>query len=184
MAFKSLERYAEVGVWASNLNIEDHITLLNAGPKYVLRDFLALLDHNTDHTSCICRLKGHFSRLGFQAARFRPVFPAQILKEITYPLPEGASSPYYIDSIGNISTSHFRPSPSRGGPAVLEIQPRYPLLGGWEFEFTVGWDLDLKKWLKTLRADRKVLAVPFLTGLKGVVVEETKLIVTLPEGAT
>lgn len=67
---------------------------------------------------------------------------------------------------------------------MLELQPRYPLLGGWEFEFTVGWDLDLRKWLKDLQGDRKVLAVPYLTGLKGVVVEDARLIVTLPEGAT
>ena len=136
-------------------------------------------------TPYACRLRGFFSRLDFQAARFRPTFPAQILREITYPIPEGASSPYYYDSIGNISTSHFRPSsPVRGGgPAILEIQPRFPLLGGWSFEFTVGWDLDLGKWLKTVEGDKKMLAVPFLTGLKGVVVDQAELIVTLPEGA-
>lgn len=130
------------------------------------------------------RLRGFFSRIEFQSARFRPTFPAQILRDLTYPIPEGASNPYYYDSIGNISTSHFRPSPEKGGsPAILEIQPRFPLLGGWTFEFTVGWDLDLRKWLKSVEGDRKVLALPFLTGLKGVVVDDAQLIVTLPEGA-
>jgi oligosaccharyltransferase complex subunit alpha (ribophorin I) len=83
-----------------------------------------------------------------------------------------------------VSTSHFRPSPERAGaPAILEISPRFPLLGGWKFEFTVGWDLELGKWLKTAEGNKKVLAVPFLTGLTGVVVDEAQLIVTLPEGA-
>lgn len=136
-------------------------------------------------TRCL-RLKGYFSRLNLQAARFRPTFPAQILREITYPLPHGASSPYYYDSIGNVSTSHFRPSPILTGrqlPAIIEIQPRFPLLGGWQFEFTVGWNLELKEWLRTLEGGKKVLAVPFLTGMKGVVVDDAELIVTLPEGA-
>jgi oligosaccharyltransferase complex subunit alpha (ribophorin I) len=70
-----------------------------------------------------------------------------------------------------------------GVPAILEISPRFPLLGGWTFEFTVGWDLDLGKWLKNVGGDKRVLAVPFLTGLKGVIVNEAQLIVTLPEGA-
>lgn len=161
LAIKTLQRFAEVGFWGGNLNMEDKITLFNAGPK----------------------LRGFFSRLDFQSARFRPTFPAQILREITYPIPEGASSPYYYDSIGNISTSHFRPSSRAGFPAILEIQPRFPLLGGWSFEFTVGWDLNLGSWMKNVGGDKKMLAVPFMTGLKGVVVDEAELIVTLPEGA-
>lgn len=66
---------------------------------------------------------------------------------------------------------------------MLEIQPRFPLLGGWEFEFTLGWNLPLGGWLKAVGGDKKVLGVPFLTGLKGVVVDDAELIVTLPEGA-
>lgn len=161
LAIKTLQRHAEVGVWGSNLNIEDKITLTNVGPK----------------------LKGQFGRLDFQAARFRDSFPAQILREFTYPLTEGAVDPYYYDSIGNVSTSHFRSAPLRGGPAIIEITPRFPLLGGWSFEFTVGWDSDLGRWLKNVGRDKMVLAVPFLSGLKGVLVEEAELIVTLPEGA-
>ena len=65
----------------------------------------------------------------------------------------------------------------------MEIQPRFPLLGGWSFEFTVGWDLNLGSWMKNVGRDKKMLAVPFMTGLKGVVVDEAELIVTLPEGA-
>lgn len=33
LAMKTLRRYAEVGVWGGNLNVEDQITLFNAGPK-------------------------------------------------------------------------------------------------------------------------------------------------------
>lgn len=37
--------------------------------------------------------------------------------------------------------------------------------------------------MKNVGGDKKMLAVPFMTGLKGVVVDEAELIVTLPEGA-
>jgi oligosaccharyltransferase complex subunit alpha (ribophorin I) len=117
------------------------------------------------------------------AAQYRPEFPAQVMRELTYPLTAGAVRPYYYDNTGNISTSHFRPSPPKGGKAILELSPRFPLLGGWKHEITVGWDVQLSEWLKSLGGDKKVLAVPFLTGLRGVVVDDAELIVTLPEGA-
>lgn len=128
-------------------------------------------------------MKGQFSRLQYQMARFRPVFPAQIIRNIIYPLPANAHTPYYYDVIGNISTSNFRPShPTRGGPAILELRPRYPVLGGWRDEFVVGWDMGLQGWLRG-KGREKVLRVPFMTALPGVVVDEAEVVITLPEGA-
>ncbi len=134
------------------------------------------------------RLKGQFSRLAHQQSRFHAGKPAQVLSEITLRLPPSAHSVYYYDVIGNVSTSHFR----SGQPAIgkkrvvdstLEIRPRYPVLGGWNYSFTVGWDMPLAENLRT-DGDREVLEVPFLTPLKGVVVEEEELTIILPEGAT
>jgi oligosaccharyltransferase complex subunit alpha (ribophorin I) len=111
-----------------------------------------------------------------------------VLSEITLRLPPSAHSVYYYDVIGNVSTSHFR----SGQPAIgkkrvvdstLEIRPRYPVLGGWNYSFTVGWDMPLAENLRT-DGDREVLEVPFLTPLKGVVVDEEELTIILPEGAT
>ncbi|KAJ9101893.1 hypothetical protein QFC21_003233 [Naganishia friedmannii] len=161
---EKLVRLAEVSHWGDNLNVEDHIRLVNTG----------------------AHLKGQFSRIQYQMARFRPTFPAQIIRNIIYPLPAHSHSPYYYDIIGNISTSNFRPShPTRGGPALLELRPRYPILGGWMDEFTVGWDMRLGDWLRSVKghAAQKVLRVPFMTALPGVVVDEAELVITLPEGA-
>lgn len=89
--------------------------------------------------------------------------------------------------IGNVSTSHFRPGTQRKGrasEALLELRPRYPLLGGWNYTFTVGWDAPLADSLKySAEDDRYVLAVPFWTPLKDVVVGDEELRVVLPEGA-
>ena len=45
LEIKSLKRAAEVSHWGANLNIEDHISLHNAGPAYVdlISSFIALL---------------------------------------------------------------------------------------------------------------------------------------------
>ncbi|OCF76992.1 oligosaccharyltransferase complex subunit alpha (ribophorin I) [Kwoniella mangroviensis CBS 8886] len=177
IGIRNLQRSAEVSHWGANLNIQDYIELVNEGPK----------------------LKGHFSRLAHQQSKFHASVPAQILTGFTLKLPPTAHSPYYYDYIGNVSTSHFRQGSTpatvqknkkvRTSPRIvegtLELKPRYPILGGWNYSFTVGYDIPLGDVLKTdNEKNRKVLAVPFLTGLKDVVVDNAELKVILPEGAS
>lgn len=52
-------------------------------------------------------------------------------------------------------------------------------------EFVVGWDMQLGDWLKSVKGSesKKVLRVPFMTALPGVVVDDAELVITLPEGA-
>lgn len=119
-------------------------------------------------------------------AKFRPSYPAQILREITYPLPPSSHDAWFTDTIGNVSTSHFRPSPKTGSaPAVLELRPRYPLMGGWKYEFSVGWDMDLSRFLRhDASSGRETIRVPFTAGLRDVAADEVRLSVILPEGVT
>ncbi|WVR04659.1 hypothetical protein IAU60_001670 [Kwoniella sp. DSM 27419] len=178
IGIRKLGRIAEVSHWGANLNIQDEVELVNMGPK----------------------LKGHFSRLHHQQSKFHASTPPQILTEFTYKLPPTAHTPYYYDTIGNVSTSHFRAgSTPRSAPSgkgrtsprtvdgSLELRPRYPLLGGWNYTFTVGYDVPLADVLKVEEAKaggRKVLAVPFLTALQDVVVDDAELKIVLPEGAS
>lgn len=171
----SLRRSAEVSHWGSNLNIEDSIHLKNDGAE----------------------LKGHFSRLSHQIQVYqqRPTFGS--LRTVTLHLPPGISSPYFYDLVGNVSTSKFRPaSPApkttslnaRAVPerwSVLELRPRYPLLGGWNYSFTLGWDAPLGDSAKyDAKEDRYILGVPFLTPVPGASVDEAEVTIILPEGAT
>lgn len=149
------------------------------------------------HADLPSRLKGHFSRLAHQQSRFHASTPAQILSELTLRLPPTAHSAYYYDVIGNVSTSRFRPgstpalqarsSKARTSPrlvdAQLELKPRYPLLGGWNYSFTVGWDMPLGDALKIKSDGTHVLAVPFLTGVRDMLVDDVELKIVLPEGA-
>ncbi|KAF8524598.1 oligosaccharyl transferase alpha subunit [Hysterangium stoloniferum] len=169
----SLNRIAEVSHWGSNLNIQDEIHLKNDGAK----------------------LKGQFSRLLHQVQSFqkRPMYGT--LTGLRLHLPAGISDPYFIDLNGNVSTSSFRPSPSspksvslKNQPvqfSILELKPRYPIVGGWSYNFTLGWDAPLGDSVKyDAKRDRYVLGVPFWTPIPGASVDEAEVTVILPEGAT
>lgn len=142
-------------------------------------------------------LKGQFSRIDYMRSKSQRHFPAQVLSDLTIRLPPKIHTPYVYDVIGNVSTTHFRPSadPAIGraaarpsasaGESVLELRPRYPLLGGWEYNFTLGWDQELGESLrKDPEGDGWTLAVGFLTALDGVQYEKVEWTVVLPEGAT
>jgi oligosaccharyltransferase complex subunit alpha (ribophorin I) len=156
-----LERDIEVSHWGGNLAVEDRYWLYNRAAK----------------------LKNHFSRVQWQMTKYANP-PSTALKEIKMPLKAGSINPYFTDDIGNVSTSRFR---SSNREALLELTPRYPIFGGWKYSFKVGWDANLKGFLRKVSSgDGYVLKVPFLEGPKmneGVEYERVELRVILPEGA-
>ncbi|OAV92728.1 hypothetical protein PTTG_02516 [Puccinia triticina 1-1 BBBD Race 1] len=176
----NLTRLVEVSHWGNNVAIEDQIHLENRGPT----------------------LKGSFSRVVHHNAVYAraPGGTAHILTGLTLELPQGASSPYYIDTIGNVSTSRFRPSmpsttklPGQGQPkfkkpkeaksSKLELTPRYPIAGGWNYSFTVGYNLEAGRLLKQNDPGQYILKVPFFTNALDVPIDLATLRVRLPEGA-
>lgn len=168
-------RQAKVSHWRNAVQIEDDLWLKNDGAL----------------------LKGHFSRLEHQMNRMIKRENTHVLSSVTLHLPPGADGTYFVDESGNVSTSHFRPSPPSpshiGTPAhllsetrasLLEIRPRYPLLGGWNYTCTVGFRVRLTDgWRKIVAPHRYAIQVPFLTSLKGVAVDQASLRILLPEGS-
>lgn len=116
------------------------------------------------------------------------------IPSLSLSLPGSASNPYYYDVVGNVSTSNFR-APAKAAlpsqrsaqkPAVLELKPRYPLFGGWNYSFTIGYDLPLGEYVRTRKGEGRgqyIAAVPFLTPIKDVAVEHARIEIRLPEGA-
>ncbi|KAH8105956.1 oligosaccharyl transferase alpha subunit [Cristinia sonorae] len=164
-----LERAAEISHWGANLNIQDNINLLNAGPK----------------------LKGHFSRLEHQSQSFFQRPAPHMLPGLTLHLPAGIRDVYYYDLVGNVSTSKLRTTSSvpKGSQSnqysVLELKPRYPIMGGWNYSFTLGWDsplADSAGWDK--ESGKWIVGIPVMTLIPGTVVDEEELKIILPEGAT
>jgi oligosaccharyltransferase complex subunit alpha (ribophorin I) len=158
-----LERDIEVSHWGGNVAFEDRYTLHNRAAN----------------------LSSSFSRVKWSMSSYNPNIPTTAVKELKFPLRVGSLTPYYTDVIGNVSTSRFR---SNKREANLEIKPRYPVFGGWNYPFRIGWDADLKKYLRKLKTgEGYVLNVPFLEGPKqpeGIEYEHITLRVILPEGAT
>lgn len=157
-----LERDIEISQWGGNLASEERYWLTNIG----------------------AHLAGHFSRVTWASTQYYNP-PTSALRMLTVPLRVGSLNPYFTDDIGNVSTSRYR---SNSREALLELKPRYPVFGGWKYNFKVGWDADLKSFLrKVARGNDYVLKVPFLEGPKmgeGVSYDRVELRVILPEGAT
>ncbi|KAL6572118.1 Dolichyl-diphosphooligosaccharide--protein glycosyltransferase subunit 1A [Orobanche minor] len=122
-------------------------------------------------------LMGEFSRLDYQA---RPhVRGASALRNLIAKLPPRAHSIYYRDEIGNISTSNVW---SDSAKTLLEIEPRYPIFGGWRTSFTIGYGLPLKEFLFK-SAGKRFLNISYGCPMNDVVVENLTVKVVLPEGS-
>ena len=156
-----LERDIEVSHWGGNLASEERYWLTNKAAA----------------------LENHFSRVAWAATQYYSP-PVSAIKALNVPLQVGSLNPYFTDDIGNVSTSRFR---SNSREALLELKPRYPIFGGWSFPFRIGWDADLKNFVRSTGGEGYVLKVPFLEGPKmgeGLSYGKVTLRVILPEGAT
>ncbi|PYH47737.1 dolichyl-diphosphooligosaccharide--protein glycotransferase subunit OST1 [Aspergillus saccharolyticus JOP 1030-1] len=160
-----LERDLEVSHWGGNLATEERYWLRNNGSE--------LLDH--------------FSRVEWTLSSYQQL-PSSSIRELKYALKPGSVDPYFIDDIGNVSTSRYRPGKVPSRDASLELRPRFPIFGGWNYSFRIGWNNDLSAFLRRAvdSSDSYVLKVPFIEGPKvteGIQYEKVVVRVILPEGA-
>lgn len=143
-------------------------------------------------------LKGHFSRIEHQMSAYIKKDNSHVLSNMVMQLPPGARDAYFVDQAGNVSTSKFRPAPpspqhistsphllSGSRASVLDLKPRYPVLGGWNYSFSVGWNVKLSDgWQTSNMAGSYTLQVPFMTPITDVAVDKANLQIILPEGAS
>lgn len=129
--------------------------------------------------------------MDYQAQAFMGQLPAHILPSMTLHLPPGIHSAYFLDLNGNVSTSRLRTVPSvpKGASSnqysILELKPRYPIMGGWNYNFTLGWDSPLRDSAGYDGTTGKyVVGVPVQTLMPGAVVDEAEVKIIFPEGAT
>ncbi|CAI9758045.1 unnamed protein product [Fraxinus pennsylvanica] len=132
-------------------------------------------NYNIYHAGAL--ITGEFSRLDYQA---RPhVRGASAFKNLVAKLPPRAHSIYYRDEIGNISTSNLWGDSAK---TLLEIEPRYPMFGGWRTSFTIGYGLPLQDFL-FLSQGKRFLNISFGCPMEEVVIENLIVKVVLPEGS-
>ncbi|PWY69187.1 oligosaccharyltransferase alpha subunit ostA [Aspergillus sclerotioniger CBS 115572] len=160
-----LERDLEVSHWGGNLATEERYWLRNNGSQ----------------------LTNNFNRVEWTLSTYQQL-PSSAIRELKYPLKPGSVDPYFTDDIGNVSTSRYRPGKVPNREGSLELRPRYPIFGGWNYSFRIGWNNELSAFLRraVTGADSYVLKVPFIEGPKvseGIQYEKVVVRVVLPEGA-
>ncbi|KAI9470537.1 MAG: Ribophorin I [Benjaminiella poitrasii] len=153
----SFTRDIEVSHWGKNLAVEEHYALRNDGAQ----------------------LESSFSRVQYQmSSHFHD--QTNVLKSLLFDLPVSARDAYFRDEVGNVSTSHFRTQQDK---AVLEIQPRYPLFGGWNYTWYHGYNADLGSYVRR-HGDKYILNVNFVENVKDMTIDKAVIRVVLPEGAS
>ncbi|MQL95642.1 hypothetical protein Taro_028315 [Colocasia esculenta] len=152
---EELTRVVEVSHWGS-LQVTEHYKLVHAGARH----------------------KGIFSRLEYQSRA--AVGGMSSFRHLLAILPPRVHSVYYRDEIGNISTSHLRGDSQK---SELQIEPRYPLFGGWKSTFVIGYGLPLKDFLFEASDGRRYLNFSFGCPLMETVVDKLVIKVVLPEGS-
>lgn len=153
--FTRVERQIEVSHWG-NIAISEFYNIINRGAE----------------------LKGEFSRVDF-SHRYKAA-GQNSLESLQAILPKTAWGLSYRDELGNVSTSRARQHQSY---VHLEVQPRFPMLGGWKSNWNIGYNLPMKFFVKN-REDLYVLNTTFGFPFKEIIAEELVVKIILPEGAT
>ncbi|RYR41380.1 hypothetical protein Ahy_A08g037775 isoform B [Arachis hypogaea] len=162
---EELVREIEISHWG-NVQVTEHYNLFHGGAKN----------------------KGEFSRLDYQARPY--VRGASAFRRLVARLPPRAHSVYYRDEIGNISTSSLWGDSKKVDvlqlsyfcSTELEIEPRYPLFGGWRTAFTIGYGLPLRDFL--FESDgKRFLNFSFGSPINELVIDTLIVKVVLPEGS-
>ncbi|KAG7020728.1 Dolichyl-diphosphooligosaccharide--protein glycosyltransferase subunit 1A [Cucurbita argyrosperma subsp. argyrosperma] len=151
---QELVREVEISHWGS-IQITEHYNLVHGGAQS----------------------RGEFSRLDYQARPYAR--GASAFRNLVAKLPPRTHSVYYRDEIGNISTSHLWGDSKK---TELEIEPRYPMFGGWRTSFTIGYGLPLQDFLFQDQGKR-FLNITFGSPINEVVIDRLIVRVVLPEGS-
>lgn len=90
------------------------------------------------------RLKGEYSRVDLMYMREEALPNTNGVQELTAILPNTAWGLWYRDEVGNVSTSNARRELEK---VVLQIRPRFNLLGGWKSNWNIGYNLPTSTFL-------------------------------------
>lgn len=157
---EKLERDIWISHWGGSASFEETYQLHNPGTK--------LIDNS-------------FSRVEYAKRVTAYNLNVAAVRAIDVKLPPFAREPYFTDLVGNVSTSNFRQNKKE---SLLSLRPRYPVFGGWNYNFTIGWSADLKYFNKVIGKDKYLLKLPLLEGPEDISYSEVVVNIILPEGAS
>lgn len=164
ITYVDYERHVEISTSGDNIATHDRIWMRNDGPK----------------------LLGHFSRSKYMMTKYTARSVPGIVEEVPLTLPPGARDVYFIDDVGNVTTSALtRTAADSKMPTRLDLTPRYPIYGGWNYTYMVGWNNRLSEGgiAKQVGPNRLRVAFPFLTATRNAAIDHASVRIVLPEGA-
>ncbi|GMM37899.1 dolichyl-diphosphooligosaccharide--protein glycotransferase subunit [Saccharomycopsis crataegensis] len=128
-------------------------------------------------TNKIAKLKDGFSRLQWMQSKYTYT-PGPYGLAFNMDLPNGFREAYFTDLVGNVSTSKIVKN-------HLVLKPRYPLFGGWNYNFTIGWSNDLANFVKRSsdHNEKYIAKVPLLNGHADMSYHNVEFSFYLPENA-
>jgi oligosaccharyltransferase complex subunit alpha (ribophorin I) len=166
--FERVVRTVQVSPWSSILSVEDEYTAENRGAK----------------------LKESFSRIDYQKVAYLAQTQQQAMiptiAQLAYIFPNHVRGLDYRDEVGTISTSQVFHQLDR---TILNIRPRYPLMGGWKASFVIRYRLPLSPYLRWIssglfRPLSYTLTLPFFySQTLNTSIDELVLKVVLPLGS-
>ncbi|QSL66537.1 hypothetical protein MERGE_000917 [Pneumocystis wakefieldiae] len=154
---KHLEREAVISHWGNNIAVTNTYSIINAGAK----------------------LKEAFSRLKWTRQLYYRTFHAAILS-LQINLKTKTRNIYHIDEVGVVYTGEFKSNPKK---TIINVKPRYPIFGGWNYSCTIGWDMDLDNFLRKKNNNVYILKIPFVDGPINVYYKNISVNIILPEGS-
>jgi oligosaccharyltransferase complex subunit alpha (ribophorin I) len=158
VTFNTFTKDIEVSHWG-NVAVQDNYVLTHTGAK----------------------LKGPFHRFDYERSRHGESAPASF-RTLIAELPRTAKDIYYRDVIGNVSTSHVRRTRDK---THMEVDPRFPMFGGWESDFHIGYNLPSQHYLSVDNQDsgHYILNITFAAPFSSAAIDDLAVRVILPEGA-
>ncbi|SCU79343.1 LAFA_0B02520g1_1 [Lachancea sp. 'fantastica'] len=141
--------------WASTLQFEEYYELINDAAP----------------------LAEGFSRADYMKGQYA-FKPSGHLTALEMVLPSRSEDHYFTDLVGAVSTFKFLQD-------HLFLKPRYPIFGGWKYNFTIGWTNTLSQFLRVENGNDNtfLLSVPVLNGPDNTFYDDVNFSVYLPEGA-
>ncbi|KAI5959503.1 OST1 [Candida pseudojiufengensis] len=128
-------------------------------------------------TNSGAQLSSGFSRVDWMKGRYEGTRNHWALSHLEFPLVNrDLDDYYYTDKVGVVS-SHKKISNH------LLLSPRFPIFGGWHYNFTLGWSENLNNFIHKINNDEYIIKFPILNTLRDTVYDNVYLEFYLPEGS-
>ncbi|RLV93869.1 Dolichyl-diphosphooligosaccharide--protein glycosyltransferase subunit 1 [Spathaspora sp. JA1] len=153
--------YRSIWIPASDVNrlsVEEYYELTNSGAN----------------------LNSGFNRVEWMKGRFDSIRNHWALSHLEFPLSKDRNMTdyYFTDKVGVVSTHKLIDK-------YLVLKPRFPLFGGWKYNFTLGWTEPLDLFLHKLHnsTDEYIIRAPLLNTLRDSSYDSVYLQFYLPENS-